>query len=191
MMKKLPIILIILFCCFLANASPFTICYSNPEHNEYDYLSTLYFGPNSEYYEDWSNFHLGWYNPDSFNQIAMTYSNQKYGVCADWCDSIVQDNVEDMAQDFLWDEKITTKGTKWRFSCGGEIKCEEPLLAANVRCSVEQADCDSPIDKGCNATYLDITKVFYLECRGDINCKLEYKPANECCIVTNIRIIHS
>lgn len=184
-MRWLSSILIIFFYCHLANALPNGICKNNSEDN----IKNPYFGPDSEYYEDWSDFHWGWYDPSSLTQLYLLYSNQKYGVCGDWCDSIAEDNVEQIAQDFLWERIITDKGTKWQSSCGGDATCLEPRLASNVQCYVEQADCDFTFDEGCNAPYFKLTRVFSLECRGDSNCLLEHKSSKECCIITKIKEI--
>src|ERR1700690_3803010 len=102
-MKYFIIIWSIFLCCF-AYASPNSIC----EVNLNDDMNSPYYGPNTEY----GDFHLGWYDPDLFMYDAIMYSNQKYGVCGDWCDSIAEDNVYFIAKKYLWDKIITTEGKK-------------------------------------------------------------------------------
>ena len=179
-MKRLTLILGILFYCSSAASLPNGFCEAEPND---DRLSP-YYGPDSTNFVD---FHLGWYDPDLFMKDAMLYSGQKYGVCGDWCNSLAEDNVDLMARQYLWQEVVTTKNERVRESCGGDAKCDEPLLAANVRCRVEEVDCEYMVDEGCRALYFKLIRTYYLECRGDRSCELEHKSARDCCIVTGVK----
>ena len=180
-MKRLPLILGILFYCSSAASLPSGFCEAEPN----DDRESPYYGPDSIYRGD---LHLGWYDPDLFMKDAMKYSGQKYGVCVDWCNSLAEDNVDFMARQYLWQEVITTRNEKVRDSCGGAAKCDEPYLAPNVKCYVEEVDCeDMTVDEGCHALYFKLVRTYYLECRGDLSCEIEHKSAKDCCIVTGVR----
>lgn len=177
---NLGLIMSIIFFCNFTYALPNGTCEIDVKDGPYD---GPYYGPGSEY----GDFHLGWYDPDLFIYEAMMYSNQKYDVCEDWCDPIVLENIEFIADKYLWNEIVTTQGETARLSCGGDAKCDEPLLKPNVKCQVEESDCNGVTwDESYNAPYFTLIRTYELECRGDVNCQLEHKSPKDCCVVTKV-----
>jgi hypothetical protein len=113
----------------------------------------------------------------------IQYTLKKYEECGNGCHPISEFNAYWMGSDVLWQEVETTQGERVRLACGGEVKCLEPLLAENVRCYVEKADCDSTWDP---YVYPEVLETYYLDCRGDRSCISEDQLIEDCCIITSV-----
>jgi hypothetical protein len=115
---------------------------------------------------------------------SIRYTLKKYEECGNGCHPISEFNAYWMGSDVLWQEVETTQGGKVHLACGGEVKCFEPLLAENVRCYVEKADCD--FNTWDPYMYSKVIETYYLDCRGDRSCVSEDQPIEDCCIVTSV-----
>lgn len=117
--------------------------------------------------------------------VSYHFTLKKYEQCSNGCQPLAEHNAYWRASDDLWFEVTSIEGKKLRWGCGGDVVCSEPVLAENVRCYVEKADCD--------AMYWDpymhvkLLETFYLECRGDRSCTFEDRPTKDCCIVTGVK----
>lgn len=112
------------------------------------------------------------------------YTTAKYVKCED-CDYNAINNMMGLANLDLW-PLIPTPSAPGGFArapCGGDLNCDDPLLAPRVKCSLEVTDCN--FGKPGEA-YQDpkVLKTYFLECRGDIACSFEHKNPRACCVVT-------
>jgi hypothetical protein len=112
------------------------------------------------------------------------YTTQKYGcgsgnADAD-CDYISVLNTMKMGEQELWPivTEPSAPGGAMHAPCGSSIDCgdgdESSMFAPNVRCTLTINNCEG----------LDVLETLHLECRGDVSCFHEYKPARDCCVVT-------
>lgn len=117
---------------------------------------------------------------------SITYTTKKYEHCENSCRPLSEHNAEFIAEERLWQTVRLTTGKEARWSCGAEIRCEDPDLAENVHCSVEKGDCDAEWWEGSPYMYTKIIETYELDCRGDRSCKYEGKPSEDCCIVISV-----
>jgi hypothetical protein len=117
---------------------------------------------------------------------SITYTTKKYEHCENGCRPLAEHNAEFIAEERLWQVVNLTTGKKARWSCGAEIRCEDPDLAENVHCSVEKGDCDAEWWEGSPWPYTKIIETYEVDCRGDRSCKYEDKSPDECCIVVSV-----
>ncbi len=115
----------------------------------------------------------------------ITYTENKYSNCGNWCLSLAEKNAANIGFDYLWDEVEELDGKKMRAPCGGEIRCGE-VLAENVRCSIDKMDCEVMFWTGSPYMYSKTLATYELECRGDRDCGKEGLNSKECCIIISV-----
>jgi hypothetical protein len=116
---------------------------------------------------------------------SIRYTTKRYN-CEIGCWDLAGHNAEALAVDTLWDKVTLTTGEVVGWGCGGDVSCNEPSLADNVRCTVEVGDCklEGVLD-GSPYTFFKIKKTHHLECLGYLSCKYEGRPATDCCAIVS------
>lgn len=123
---------------------------------------------------------------------AMVYTTKKYGhACDNGCADLAWYNALIFASSRLWEGEQGPNGEILLDNCGGDVICQEPVRAHNVQCTVTVGDCDymdirdmSHDGALFSYIYTRIKAQYHLECLGDLSCKDESRPIQDCCSIT-------